>query len=195
MATVTHKSSNRKRKGGNSMPSGSSLTTTSLEASITLKITETRNDNDDDDGNDDNPYGAYTSVKATVFRGGTGTGTGTTSAAKKIIGEISGIKVDRQKIPDGCFWETFDEHSGEMEWVAGSLLENKRGRTTLTSLRQAGDDPEFEFFLIQHFRIIDNDNDESNRRHLAVTTLTVISAMWQRLLCANFCIANRLRVI
>lgn len=119
----------------------SSSSSGSLEASITLKIVEETNDDDDE------CYGAFTSITANVFRSG----------ITKRIGEISGIKVDRQKIPTGCFWETFDEHSAEMEWIAGTcLLENKYGRPTLQSIHDAGDEPEYNFLLIQSFRIDEN---------------------------------------
>ncbi|KAL7535676.1 hypothetical protein ACHAXR_006662, partial [Thalassiosira sp. AJA248-18] len=66
---------------------------------------------------------------------------------------ISGIQINRQKIPNGCFYETFDEHSADLEWVVGTLLENRYGRTKLASLREAGDDPEFDFFFIETFHI------------------------------------------
>jgi len=141
-------------------PSSSTTTSTSsLEASITLKITETSNDDNDDD---EEMYGAFTYVKATVFRCDNTPGASASltikPAAEKLIGEISGFQVNRHTIPTGCFWETFDEHSADMEWVAGSLLENKYGRTKLLSLREAGDDPEFDFFFIQNFRIDKNES-------------------------------------
>jgi hypothetical protein len=144
----------------------SSSSSGSLEASITLKIVEETNDDDDE------CYGAFTSITANVFRSG----------ITKRIGEISGIKVDRQKIPTGCYWETFDEHSAEMEWIAGTcLLENKYGRPTLQSIHDAGDEPEYNFLLIQSFRI-----DENNK---------AVIVMLQLLLYANFFTANTLKDI
>ncbi|KAL7453482.1 hypothetical protein ACHAWC_008598 [Mediolabrus comicus] len=78
---------------------------------------------------------------------------------KKELGGISGVSVNRQAIGTHGFFETFDEHSGDLEWVGCSLLENKYGRTRLQSLREAGDDPEFDFFLIESFWI-DQDQDD-----------------------------------
>lgn len=78
---------------------------------------------------------------------------------KKELGGISGVSVNRQAIGTHGFFETFDEYSGDLEWVGCSLLENKYGRTRLQSLRQAGDDPEFDFFLIESFWI-DQDQDD-----------------------------------
>ncbi|KAL7535584.1 hypothetical protein ACHAWF_005206 [Thalassiosira exigua] len=86
-------------------------------------------------------YGALTSVTATVSREG------------KRIGTISGIRVDRQKIPTNAFWETFDEHSADLEWIGSTLLENRYGRTNLVSLREADDDPEFDFMYIDSFHV------------------------------------------
>jgi hypothetical protein len=124
--------------------SSSISSSSSLEASITLKIVEEKNDDDDDEC-----YGAFTSITATVFQSG--------GITTRRIGEISGIKANRQKIPTGCFWETFDGHSAEMEWIAGTLLlENKYGRPTLQSIHDAGDTPEENFLLIQSFRIDEN---------------------------------------
>lgn len=106
-----------------------------LDTSISLVI-ETENTGDD-------AYGSFKWIKADVFLQG----------ISKSIGTISGISIDRQAIPEHCFYETFDEHSATMEWIAGSLLENRYGRTTLQSLRNGGDDPEFDFFLMQQFDI------------------------------------------
>ena len=78
---------------------------------------------------------------------------------KKELGRISGVSVNRQAIGTHGFFETFDEHSGDLEWVGNSLLENKYGRPRLQSLRQAGDDPEFDFFLIESFWIDQNQDD------------------------------------
>lgn len=120
------------------------MSTSSLEASISL-VTETcggtKNDVDD-------PYGAFTNINTKVFQEGTA----------KAIGEISGIAINRQAIAEKCFLETFDAHSADMEWVASALLENRYGRTKLKSLRGAGDDPEFDFFLMQKFWV---DSDQS----------------------------------
>mmetsp|Transcript_15155 Transcript_15155/g.32895 ORF Transcript_15155/g.32895 Transcript_15155/m.32895 type:complete len:159 (-) Transcript_15155:864-1340(-) len=80
------------------------------------------------------------------------------SGSSKQIGTISGIQIDRQKIPKGAFWESFDEHSA-VEWVAGALLESRYGRTKLESLRESGDDPEFDFVFIDTFHI---DKDQSS---------------------------------
>lgn len=78
---------------------------------------------------------------------------------KKELGGISGVSVNRQAIGNNGYFATFDEYSGELEWVGCSLLENKLGRTRLQSLRDAGDDPEFDFFLIESFWIDQNQDD------------------------------------
>mmetsp|Transcript_4513 Transcript_4513/g.8040 ORF Transcript_4513/g.8040 Transcript_4513/m.8040 type:complete len:462 (+) Transcript_4513:103-1488(+) len=111
--------------------------TSTAKDSITLRFEAEGEESDDD------VYGALTNVKAQVFRAGT----------SKQIGTISGIRIDRQKIPERAFCQTFDEHSADLEWVAGSLLENRYGRTKLSSLRDAGDDPEFDFFFMETFHI------------------------------------------
>jgi hypothetical protein len=69
----------------------SSSSSGSLEASITLKIVEETNDDDDE------WYGTFTSITANVFRSG----------ITKRIGEISGIKVDRQKNSNRIFLGNF----------------------------------------------------------------------------------------
>ena len=53
-----------------------------------------------------------------------------------------------------------------MEWVAGSLLENKLGRPKLLSLLEAGDDAEFNFFLMESFVI-----DKTQSLDVATATL------------------------
>ena len=83
--------------------------------------------------------GALTDIKAKVFYSG------------KEIGTIGGIGVDRQRIGENSFHVTFDEHSGDLEWIGSVLLENKYGRTKLQSLRDGGDDSEFNFFYIDTF--------------------------------------------
>lgn len=108
--------------------------------SITLKYEEQADDDDDDEG--------LTNVKAKVFRNG------------KEIGVIGGIQVDRQRIGENSFHMTFDEHSGDLEWVGSTLLENRYGRTKLQSLRDAGDDMEFDFFYIDTFYIDANESGD-----------------------------------
>eukprot|EP00986_Skeletonema_menzelii_P008611 scaffold3686_cov149-Skeletonema_menzelii.AAC.1 len=78
---------------------------------------------------------------------------------KKELGGISGVSVNRQAIGEHGYFSTFDEYSGDLEWVGCSLLENKLGRTRLQSLRQAGDDPEFDFFLIESFWVDQDQHD------------------------------------
>jgi len=80
--------------------------------------------------------GALTYIRAKVLK------------EKKKIGSIGGISIDRQKIGENSFYTTFDEHSGDLEWIGSTLLENRLGRTKLQSLRDAGDDMEFNFFYI-----------------------------------------------
>ena len=113
-----------------------------LEDSITLVQEISTKENDDDEEEvGEYLYGAFEEVKVNVILNETK------------IGSISGTSVDRQKVPDNVFWECFDEHSGKMEWVAGSLLEKKLGRPKLLSLLEAGDDAEFNFFLMESFVI------------------------------------------
>ena len=44
-------------------------------------------------------------------------------------------------------------NSGDLEWIGSTLLENRRGRTKLQSIRDAEDDPAFDFFFIETFNI------------------------------------------
>jgi hypothetical protein len=104
-------------------------------------------------------YGAFTVIEAKIYFLGGGDGDEDDQAQnnpqhgvrgpqqqKREIGSISGIAINRQKVPENCFVQALDEYtSGKMEWVAGDLLENIQGRTTLQSLRDGGDDPEFDF--------------------------------------------------
>eukprot|EP00978_Attheya_sp_CCMP212_P016274 scaffold42485_cov50-Attheya_sp.AAC.5 len=121
---------------------------TSLESSISVVI-------ETSEGDDNDVYKAFTHINAIVFHSNAGIGT-----TNKAIGEISGIAINRQKIPENCYWESFDEHSATMEWVASNLIENRHGRTTLKSLRDAGDDPEFDFFLMENFRMDENQHSD-----------------------------------
>ena len=97
------------------------------------------------ENNDEDTYSAFTDVEAKVFVQGTA----------KAIGSIHATLVNRQAIPENCFYEVFDEHSSAMEWVGCSVLENRYGRPNLQSLREC-DDPEFDFMYISSFDIIHN---------------------------------------
>ena len=101
-----------------------------------------------EDSSGEDPYNAFTYVEANVFIQGTA----------KAIGKIHAVLVNRQRIPDNCFWETFDDHSATMEWVGTSLMENRYGRTNLESLREC-DDPEFYFMLISSFHVYHDSSD------------------------------------
>ena len=105
------------------------------------KITLKYDTNPADDADEAFYPGALTNIKATVHKDG------------QQIGSISGIEVDRQNIGENSFHTTFDEHSSNLEWVGSTLLENRYGRTKLQSLRDAGDDMEFNFFLVESFYI------------------------------------------
>ena len=129
------------------------------EDSILLVISKSNDDDDDDDTKDLGQYAKFGRPLTTYtvkihLRNDNGN-----NGRKKELGRISGVSVNRQAIGDHGFFEAFDEYSGELEWVGCSLLENKRGRTRLQSLRAAGDDPEFDFFLIESFWI-DQDHVE-----------------------------------
>ena len=117
-------------------------TTAFLENSISVVIKKTEPDRGDED--DEDVYGAFTYINANVFR------------SNVAIGEISGIAVNRQVIPENCFYQAFDENSASLEWVASALLENKLGRPKLQSLYDAGDDTECDFFLLETFEIDKN---------------------------------------
>jgi len=68
------------------------------------------------------------------------------------IGLITATLVNRQAIAESNFHLSFDEHSGDMEWIGSCLLENKHGRTRLQSLCQY-DATEFDFLYITSFNI------------------------------------------
>lgn len=99
--------------------------------------------------NDGDTYKAFTDVEADILLDG------------NKIGGIEAVLVDRQKIPDHCFYEAFDELSADMEWVGTSLLENRYGRTKLQSLREY-DDPEFDFMFIRSFHVNDDCRKDGN---------------------------------
>jgi hypothetical protein len=122
------------------------------EESIILVISKS-NDDDSDAEEDSGEYAKFGrplsnyNVKICLKN------TTTNGQKNKQVGGITGVSVNRQAIGYNGFFEAFDEYSSELEWVGCSLLENKRGRTRLNSLRAAGDDPEFDFFLIESFWI------------------------------------------
>lgn len=120
---------------------------------VSLKVEVTTNGSDEEKGSDEDDgwehemlYHAFTDVEAKIFLQEEG------KAESKLIGEIQATLVDRQKIPEGCFHVTFDEHSADMEWVGCTLLENRYGRTMLESLREH-DLREFDFMYISSFGV------------------------------------------
>jgi hypothetical protein len=103
------------------------------------------------DHDEDDTYKAFTDVRANIFLDD-----------NVEIGNIHAILVNRQAIPEYCFFETFDDHhSSDMEWIGTSLLENCYGRTKLQSLREY-DDPEFDFMFISSFRVHADYNKDGN---------------------------------
>ena len=124
--------------------------------------------NDDDDAEDLGQYAKFgrplTTYNVKIYLKTDNNNNG----RKNEVGGITGVSVNRQAIGDHGFFQEFDEHSGELEWVGCSLLENKQGRTRLKSLRDAGDDPEFDFFLIESFWI---DQDQEDACDLATCAL------------------------
>ena len=77
------------------------------------------------------------------------------------VGSITATLVNRQAIPEKGFVCAFDKHSGDMEWVGFSLLENRRGRTRLQSLcRYNG--TESDFLYITSFDVRDAHSKNSD---------------------------------
>jgi hypothetical protein len=70
-------------------------------------------------------------------------------------GKIEGTIVNRQKIPNRYFLSAMDGHSGDLQYIGTSIFEPKRGRTILKSLRDGGDDDEFDFMYISSICIED----------------------------------------
>lgn len=89
---------------------------------------------------EDVSYGAMTEVTAEIL------------LQQKTIGTISATLVNRQAIPENCFYETADEHSSDMQWIVCALLENRFGRTKLQSLVES-DHTEFDFMYISTFHV------------------------------------------
>jgi hypothetical protein len=101
-------------------------------------------------GHGDKPkYNVLADVKAEIFLD--------TKIDK--VGIIQAILVNRQEIPNNRFHETFDEHSGAMEWVGSTLLENRYGRPRLASLYEY-DGPECDFMFITAFHVDETVNSE-----------------------------------
>ncbi|CAJ1941155.1 unnamed protein product [Cylindrotheca closterium] len=71
----------------------------------------------------------------------------------KIVGKISGTRIERLAIPDGCFYSVMDEHSSDLQYVAVNLFEPRRGRTKLHSLRDGGDHPELAILYISRLEV------------------------------------------
>jgi hypothetical protein len=128
------------------------------EDSITLVSTSSSGHYDEDEDDDDD-LGRYAKFGRPLTNHSIKFYHKNDTQRKKELGGISGVSVNRQAIGTHGFFETFDEYSGDLEWVGNSLLENKYGRPRLQSLRQAGDDPEFDFFLIESFWIDQNQDD------------------------------------
>ena len=92
---------------------------------------------------EDGEYGAFTSVSVDILVRGTK------------AGSISGVIVDRQKIPERYFLSTMDGHSGDLQYVGVSVFEPRLGRTKLKSLRDGGDNEEFDFLYISSMHVDD----------------------------------------
>lgn len=90
---------------------------------------------------EDGEYNAFTSVRAEILVRGTK------------AGKISGVIVDRQKIPERHFLSAMDGHSGDLQYIGVSVFEPRLGRTKLRSLRDGGDDDEFDFLYISTFHV------------------------------------------
>jgi Ankyrin repeats (3 copies) len=71
---------------------------------------------------------------------------------KKKIGSINATLVNRQAIAERGFYEAFDSHSSDMQWIGCAVMENRRGRTKLQSLL-AYDDTEVDFMYIEKFHM------------------------------------------
>jgi hypothetical protein len=142
---------------------------------VEIKVGEHRDDEDDEE----DVYGAFTVIEAKFYFLG---GAKNNPQQRREIGSISGIAINRQKVPEHCFVQALDEYSsGKMEWVAGDLLENVFGRTTLQSLRDGGDDQEFDFFLLDSFHL----DDDWYRGHKRVSS-SALPVMWRHLPCESF---------
>lgn len=90
---------------------------------------------------DDGEYHAFTSITCDILVRGTK------------AGKISGTRVDRQKLPERYFLSAMDGHSGDLQYVGVSIFEPRYGRTKLRSLRDGGDDMEFDFLYIDTFHV------------------------------------------
>ena len=86
---------------------------------------------------EDGEYNAFTYITVDILV------CGSTQA-----GTIDGTIVNRQKIPNNGFLSAMDGHSGDLQYIGVSLFDAKRGRTILNSLREGGDDDEFDFMYI-----------------------------------------------
>lgn len=103
---------------------------------ISLKVTSNADDEDL------YSYNCFHNVHAEILYG----------PEKKKIGHIAAVLVNRQAIPEKCFYQAFDEHSAEMQWVGCTLMENRYGRTSLLSLADTDSD-EFDFMYISVFHV------------------------------------------
>jgi len=95
-------------------------------------------------------YGAFTSVSVDILVRGTK------------AGSISGTIVNRQKIPERYFLSAMDDHSSDLQYVAVSLFEPRLGRTKLQSLRDGGDDNEFDFLYISTMHVEDQHKEKGS---------------------------------
>lgn len=89
---------------------------------------------------DEGECGALTAIYVVILLGG------------KAIGKISGTIIDREAIPEYGFYDVMD-YSSELDYVGASLFERRLGRTKLQSLREQGDDSEFDILYIDSIAI------------------------------------------
>ncbi|KAL7531937.1 hypothetical protein ACHAXR_004315 [Thalassiosira sp. AJA248-18] len=100
-------------------------------------------------------YNAFTSLTAKIL-------VDHGSSQNENAGSISAVIVHRQIIPERMFLSAMDGHSAEMQWLAVSLFEPRLGRTKLTSLRDHGDDDEFDFMYIESIHVDDRYKQDGN---------------------------------
>ena len=112
----------------------SSMTTTNIsESDVSIQLRHKL----DEDGE----YHAFTNITCDILVRGSK------------AGKISGTRVNRQKLPERYFLSAMDGHSGDLQYVGVSVFEPRYGRTKLRSLRDGGDDMEFDFLYIDTFHV------------------------------------------
>jgi hypothetical protein len=119
------------------------MSRTSVVDDISLHLTHATED-------DDALYpGSFTGVNVDILLGSR-----SSHGKKKKTGSIHAILVNRQAIPKRGFYEAFDSHSSDMQWIGCAVMENRLGRTGLESLA-GDDDTECYFMYIEKFHIDD----------------------------------------